>query len=132
MPSLTNIITLLKFAAAAAVLGVIGWLWIQHGHDQKTIAGQSQLLAQADTQKNLDAATIAQLRTDIGSQSTLIGQLGERTAAAMKATQDAQVAVASANAKLDIEQQKLQAKHNDPAAATKTCHDAIEEWRARQ
>jgi hypothetical protein len=132
MPTLAQIITLLKYAAIAAIVAAFGWLYMVHRHDQNTIAGQVQLLAQAGTQKNLDAATIAQLRSDLDAQSTVVGQLQGKAAAAMKAAQTAQLAAANANAPLTAEIAKLKAKNATPAAQGKTCTDAINEWRARQ
>jgi hypothetical protein len=132
MPTITEITTLLKFAAAALVVVAFGWLWTVHNHEKSTIAGQVQLLAQAGTQKNLDSATIAQLRADLNAQSGLVGQLQGKAAAAVKAAQDAELAAAKANAPLTNEIARLKAKNAAPAATGKTCTDAINEWRARQ
>jgi hypothetical protein len=132
MPTITEITTLLKYAAAALVVVAFGWLWTVHNHDKSTIAGQVQLLAQASTQKNLDAATIAQLRADITAQSAVVGQLQGKAAAAMKSAEDATLAAAKASAPLTSEIARLKAKNAAPAATGKTCTDAINEWRARQ
>lgn len=132
MPTLQELITLAKFAVAALVVAAFGWLWIVHTHDRSTIAGQVQLLTQAGTQKNLDAATIAQLRSDLNAQSSVVGTLQGKAAAAMKAAQDAQLDAAKATAPLAAEITQLKAKNAAPAARGKTCEDAITEWRTRQ
>lgn len=129
---MANLVTVLKFIAAALVVAFLAFVFIQHKHDTTTIAGQKQLLAQADTQKNLDAATIAQLRSDLDAQSGVIGQLGAKADAAVKAAQVAQLAAVRANAPLQVEVAHIQQKNATPQAKGKTCEDAISEWRARQ
>lgn len=132
MPTITGITTLIKYAAMALVVVAFGWLWAVHNHEKSTIAGQVQLLAQAGTQKNLDAATIAQLRADLTAQSAVVGQLQGKAATAMKAAQDATLAAVKATAPLTSEIAHLKAKNAEPPATGKTCEDAINEWRARQ
>lgn len=129
---MNNIVTILKFVAAAAVVAFLAFIFVQHKHDTATIAGQKQLLAQADTQKNLDAATIAQLRADLDAQSGVIAQLGGAADAKMKAAAAAQVEAAKANAQLQTEVDNLRKKNTAVAVKGKTCADAINEWRARQ
>lgn len=121
-----------KLIGALLVAAFLVFIFFQHKHDTNTIAGQKQLLAQADTQKDLDAATIAQLRSDITAQSTLVAQLTDKTVVAMKAANDAQVTAAKASAPVQAEITHLKAKAAAPVAASQTCETAINEWRARQ
>lgn len=132
MPTLSQVITILKFGAAALVLAAFGFLWIRHNHDTKTIADQKQLLTQAGTQRSLDTATIEQLRANLTQANSAVTGLATQTVIAYKAAEDAKLAAAKASAPLAHEIDVLTKKLTAPQAATLTCHDAINEWRMRQ
>lgn len=132
MPTLSQVITILKFGAAALVLVAFGFILIRHNHDTKTIADQKQLLAQASTQHSVDAAANAQLRADLGQANTAAERLAAQTVIAYKAAEDARLAAAKQTAPIAHEIDVLTKKLTAPAATSLTCSDAINEWRKRQ
>lgn len=132
MPTLAQVITFMKFGAVALVVAVFGWLLLRHNHDNKTIAEQKQLLAQANTQHSVDAAANAQLRADLGQANTAAERLAAQTVIAYKAAEDARLAAAKQTAGIAHEIEVLTQKATQPQAANLTCADAINEWRKRQ
>lgn len=130
MPS--TILGWVKLILALALAGAFAFLLYLHHADKTTIAAKVQLLTLAQTQADLDAATIAQLRTDISTQSTLVGQLGATTVVAFKAAAAAEASAVQVTLPIAAEKLVLTKKAAAPAAASATCEQAIDEWRKRQ
>lgn len=122
----------LKLGIVAAFIVALGAMWTIHEHDKKTIAAKDQLLALADEKHALDGATITQLRADLTQSNTLVGGLAAQTVVAYKAASDAKVQAAKDSTPILHEVDTLKKKLAAPEATSKTCSDAINEWRKRQ
>jgi hypothetical protein len=129
---MTSFLSYLKLGVVAAFIVALGAMWAIHEHDKNTIASKDQLLAQANEKQALDGATITQLRADLTQSNVLVGGLAAQTVVAYKAANDAKVQAAKDSAPILHEIDTLKKKAAAPEATSKTCSDAISEWRKRQ